>query len=345
MKKLFVLFVALTMIGFAVPVMAADWSFYGSARMATWWDSFSAPTGGSDDEGLTWGQQGNARIGARVKGETLGGRFEYGEGPNLRLLYGTWNFGSGRILLGQTYTPVNLFYSNQVFNGDGDLLNYGGVYGGRHAEISVKVAGFEFALVEPQAAADITATGDGDGDTTTPKLEVAYGFSTDVFNVKVVGGYQSYDVDDSTDAGDYSVDAYVLGLGGGVNFGPAYVKGNIMIGQNVGNYGLWTTGAASAAIVGGSVEDTDTLGFIGVVGFKASDMLSFEGGYGYVGHELDVSGSSTDDTQSFYAQASITIAPGFFIVPEVGYIDLMDDGAGNDQGDTTYFGAKWQMNF
>jgi len=349
MKKLFVLFVALTMIGFAVPVMAADWSFYGSARMSTFWTDTSGGDLRGDDEALGWSQQGNSRIGARVKGETIGGRFEYGTGVNMRLLYGTWNFGSGRILLGQTYTPVNLFYSNQVFGGDSDLLDVGGLYGGRHGEISVKVAGFEFALVDPQAPTDITATGDGDGDTSTPKIEAAYGFSTDVFNVKVVGGYQTYEVENSTDAGTYDVDAWVVGGGGGANFGPAYVKGNIWVAQNYSNYGLPTwnlpTGPGGASIVAGDIEDSDSWGFLAVVGFKASDMLSFEGGYGYVSHELDVSGSTEDKTQAFYAQASITIAPGFFIVPEVGFYDFDVNGADVDAGDMTYFGAKWQMNF
>jgi len=349
MKKLFVLIVALGMVGFTVPAVAAEWSFYGSARMATFWTDVDGGDIKGDDEGLEWGQQGNARIGARVKGETVGGRFEYGEGPNLRMLYGTWNFGSGRILLGQTYTPVNMFYSNQVFGADNGLLDVGGVYGGRHAMINLQMAGFEIALVEPQTASPVGT--DGDGDTTTPKIEAAYGFSTDQFNVKVVGGYQTYEVEDSTDAGTYDVDAWVVAGGGGVDFGPAYVRGNIFVAQNYSNYGLvnWNLPAGSnagfAQIVAGDIEDSDDFGFIAVVGFKASDMLSFEGGYGWVSHELDVSGSNEDETTEYYVQAVITIAPGFFIVPEVGFFDYDENGAGVDEGDMTYFGAKWQMNF
>ncbi len=348
MKKLFVLFVALAMVGFTVPVMAAEWSFYGSARMTTFWNDTDGGDTGADDENLNWSQQGNSRIGARVKGETVSGRFEYGTGINLRVLWGAWDFGSGRILLGQTYTPVNLFQSNQVFGSDSDMLDVGGLYGGRHSEISLKFGGFEIALVNPQSPAPVGT--DGDGDTTTPKLEAAYGFSTDAFNVKVVGGYQTYEVENSTDAGTYDVDAWVVGAGGGVNFGPAYVKGTIFTAQNYTNYGLpsWNSPAAGqggAAIVAGDIEDSDSFGVLVVVGFKASDMLSFEGGYGYVNHELDVSGSNEDITSAFYVQATINIAPGFFIVPEIGFYDFDEDGAGADQGDMTYFGAKWQMNF
>ncbi len=343
MKKLFILFVALALVGFTVPAVAGDWSFYGSARETTFWTDTDGGKAGGDDEGLIWALQGNSRIGARVKGETISGRFEYGSGPNLRLLYGTWNFGSGRVLLGQAYTPLNYFGSNQVFGGDSDLLDVGGIYGGRKGEISLKIEGFEIALVNPQSPDP--AGVDGDGDTRLPKIEAAYGFSTDQFNVTVLGGYQTYEVEASSDAGNYDVDAWVVGIGGGVNFGPAYVNANVMAGQNVGNYGLWTRGASSAAIVGGKIEDTDTVGFIGVVGFKASDMLSFEGGFGWVNHELDVSGSNEDITTLFYVQAVINIAPGFFIVPEVGFYDFDENSSGVDEGDMSYFGAKWQMNF
>lgn len=54
--------------------------------------------------------------------DELTGGFEYGSGVNLRKLYGEWNFGAGSLLIGQTYTPLNYFYSNQVYGGDNDLL-------------------------------------------------------------------------------------------------------------------------------------------------------------------------------------------------------------------------------
>jgi hypothetical protein len=42
---------------------------------------------------------------------------------------------------------------------------------------------------------------------------------------------------------------------------------------------------------------------------------------------------------------TINIAPGFFIQPEVGMIDFKEDFDKAEQGDFTYFGAKWQINF
>jgi hypothetical protein len=44
-------------------------------------------------------------------------------------------------------------------------------------------------------------------------------------------------------------------------------------------------------------------------------------------------------------QAMITLAPGVFLCPEIGYIDYMDNRAGDDEGYKWYAGAKWQIDF
>ena len=69
-------------------------------------------------------------------------------------------------------------------------------------------------------------------------------------------------------------------------------------------------------------------------------MFSIELGYGYAETELDQAVTS-DELSAFYAQTTVTLAPGVFFVPEVGFIDAEEDG----QGETLYFGAKWQINF
>ena len=75
-----------------------------------------------------------------------------------------------------------------------------------------------------------------------------------------------------------------------------------------------------------------------------NDMLYFEGGYGYVVGDLD-DAEEDDETSAYYLQAKINLAKGVFIVPEFGHYDLKDDSAGDDQGDATYYGLKWQINF
>jgi len=344
MKKLFVFFVALAMVGaFTLPATAADWSFYGSARMTTFWESFGAEDDAGDDDGLTWALQGNSRIGANVKADNISGRFEYGSGPNLRILWGEWDTGAVKLGFGQNYSPLNVFISNQVWGSDNDMLNFGGIYGGRRAMAQLAVAGFKVALVQP-VGARLAGDTDGDVDYTIPKIEANYVFSAGNFKFGAVGGYNAYDVEASTAANDYDVSSYVVGVFGESKFGPVFVNANVWMGQNVGNYGLYNSGVSSAVLNGATVEDTDSLGFLGVVGFKVSDMLAFEAGYGQVTNDND-NFVQEDETAAFYVQAVLKPAKGVTIVPEVGFIDYKENVAGADEGDLTYFGAKWQVDF
>ena len=38
-----------------------------------------------------------------------------------------WNFGPGSFLVGKTYSPLNMLYSNQVWWNDTNLLDFGGL--------------------------------------------------------------------------------------------------------------------------------------------------------------------------------------------------------------------------
>lgn len=342
MKKLFVLFVALALVGFTVPAMAGEWSFYGNARMSTFITDFDDDAG--DDNVLNWNQQGNARIGARVKAsDVISGRFEYGNGPNLRILQGTWNFGGGKLTVGHGWTPINLFPSSQVHDGDWGLLDTGAVFGGRHPRIQLGFGGLTIALVEPNSGR-LAGDTDGDVDANIPKFEIKYGFKTDSFGITAVAGYNTYEVNDSTAAGDYEVDSYVVGVMASFNFGPAGFKATVGTGQNMAQYGSLQQDS-TATLVGSTVEDGNTLFYSGVIFFKASDILSFEAGYGAQINESDVAGAEDDEMSTYYVQAKISPVAGFFIVPEVGVYDYQDDAAGNSEGTATYFGAKWQISF
>lgn len=340
MKKLFIVFAALCL---AVPAMAADWNFYGNARFATFYEDFDPDVAGVDSEtNLLWNQQGNARIGANVKvNDEIGGRFEYGTGPNLRLLYGTYNFGSGyTFLIGQTYTPASsMFYSSSVYGDDGGLLGLGQFYTGRVPLVQVSMGSVKIALIRQNIVDYDLVT-----ESMLPKIEASYGYRADNFFVDLFGGYQTYEVR-GTAAGDVDIDAYVLGIGGGMNFGPVYFKAGVHMGQNYGNYGQWNRGVRNTAqVVGTDLIDNDNLGFLAVLGFKASDSLSLEAGYGYQEAELDVAGSEADEIEQIYLNATVNITKGFFVVPEVGMITNSLGGATNEP-ETFYLGAKWQINF
>ena len=153
MKKLFVLFIIVL---FAAPAMAVDWNFYGSARMATFWDDRdlgdgTTAAGDDDDADLLWDFQTNSRVGANVKAEAVKGQFEFGVNEatiTSRRLYGTWNFGPATLKVGKDYTPVKQFISGQAFNGDIGLLGAGTAYGGRVGQLALSFGGFELALLD-----------------------------------------------------------------------------------------------------------------------------------------------------------------------------------------------------
>ncbi len=363
MKKLLVI---LLVLGLAAPAMAAEWNFFGSARMATFWTDFDPEDledlGVGDDEGLQHFLQGNSRIGANVKvNDQIGGAFEYGAGggnASIRKLYGTYNFGSGSLLVGQTYTPTsNYFYSNSVFGEDGDLLGRGQFYAGRRAMVQLTIDGFKFALVSPTAGTDELG-GFTDVDVSLPKFEASYNLKSDVFFIDVFAGYQTYELEDA-DEDTVDVDAYTIGVGGGVMFGPVTLSAAVNMGQNYASYGATTAtygaidrddiiGLYGPVLDGDDTEDSDALQAMFVANFKVSDTLAFEAGVGYAQYENDAFDDASLEEWQYYANAVITIAPGFFVVPEVGMINLQGDDLGidaEDLGEVTYLGLKWQINF
>ena len=375
MKKLLVGLFAVAMV-FAftapAPVVAADWGFYGSARMSTFSESTDAAEG-DDNRDTTWGLQGNSRFGAKVKANDngIGGKFEYGTGVNLRVLYGTWNFGGGTLLIGQDYTPTTEWASNQVWAGDNDLIGYGMAYGGRQPQIKLKVAGFEVALISPATTPPASYTGAGtapagadthahaitvadvhyaaDVETTFPKLELAYKFKTDMFMIKPAFGVNTFNVEDIYGS-DESITSYLACFNFAVTPGPFFFNGGVFYASNYDEYGLSGDSTVAALYTPNPVNgthtfnDVDAWGFQAVAGFKINDGLTVEAGTGMSSYELDADYSSSREDWSYYGNASVTLAPGFFIVPEVGFIDRDDYQGGNDN-DTFYVGAKWQINF
>ena len=367
MKKLFVMIAAVAfVVAFTAPSFAAEWSFYGSARISTFWTGLSDEAGPNNDDDLDLDHslQGNSRIGANVKvSDNLVGRFEYGSGPNLRMLYGEYDFGGFKLLVGQTYTPINIFISNQVYGGDADLLNAGGVYNGRRAMVRAKFGGFQVALVQPTAdllfdedeiseeIGDDTGEDYGvDTDSTIPMIQAKYVFKVAGLSLQLAGGWQTYDMvayEEATgDEGDDDVTSWIGAAGATYNMGPLFLGANYWYGKNVGNMGMWNIGESGVSydFDDESLLDNDGWGFIVVAAFTLSDMLRFEAGYGATSFDIDKS-EEKDKTQAYYVQATINLAKGVFIVPEIGHYNYMDDSAGDDEGDATYYGLKWQINF
>jgi len=386
MKKFIVALAAVALM--ASSAYAADWDFYGNARVHTFYDDADVNGGADGDAVLSEELQGNSRIGANVKvSDELTGRFEYGASDNkanIRHLYGEWNFGAGSLLVGQTYSPLNLFGSGQAYN-DGGLEGYAGeMFGGREAQIKLTFGAFQIAFVAPDVQyydytttrtfangtidtttysdkedAEDNAAGpayDADNDTlahagltdgtdvTIPAIEVGYTLSGSNWDVVMVGGYQTFDLDQ--DDGE-DVTSYGWGVDASMTFGALSVTGQVNGGQNVGNLwfidvnGAGDAGGGYAAVVDDKVIDNDAIGARICAAYQVNDMFGLEIGYGMQETEYDVKGAEDDESSSYYINAPITLAPGVLVVPEVGVIDYEEEG----ETDTTYFGAKWQINF
>jgi hypothetical protein len=364
MKKIILAIAAVALI--ASPAMAVDWNFYGSARMATFYDSRDFGDGDGDlsgkgtvfnggndeDDQIQWEMQTNSRLGATVKAENISGRFEFGiddTGNNVsaRRLFGTWDFGAAKFKIGKDYTPVAQFISGQVFNSDNGLLNQGTLYGSRRGQVSLSFGGFEVALIDATQTSDILRNmTTGDVDNMLPKIEAKWGMAFDTWNFAVTGGYQYYEIENAGAAAqseDVDVNAYVLGGDIGFNFGPAYVKAAVSGGTNLANGGWGGTGASFDG--DDDTDDVDTIQGALAAGFKFTDQLTFEAGVGYREDDSDAPGEDEDETTQGYLQAVISLAPGVWVIPEVGIIDYNDDINGDDEGDEFYLGAKWQIDF
>src|SRR5512147_656933 len=161
MKKLIAVLVVLL---FAAPAFAADWAFYGSQRIGTWYTERSYPGdssayGGNSDAATQMYFQGNSRLGAKVKADAVTGQIELalgagGDGADTsvstRRAYGVWKINDTFSLkVGKDYSPVTDFISNQWFNADNDMLGEGNFYGRRPAGLTLGIGNFELAALTP----------------------------------------------------------------------------------------------------------------------------------------------------------------------------------------------------
>jgi len=378
MKKLFVCFLAVALVfAFTAPTMAGDWNFYGNTRFQTFSVDKSKELGNGvdSDTDTAWLMQNNSRFGGKVAAGDISGHIEVSaasvasgstDNIGLRHLTGTWNFGSGSLLIGHTWAVITNLLSNQIANQGQGMLGFGSIYQARQDQIRLTFGGLKIGLLSPTAGGMYTnatlavaaagpaapAVGTSIGtDITLPKIEVAYRFATDMFWVEPFIGYQTYDeVTTATPEATKSITSIIYGFKGKVNFGPAYVGASFVMGTNAGSYGI--ANAYAAWYDGTDIKDADYMEYMALVGFKMNDMVTFEGGYGSQYNELDVAsigGTKIEDRNfTYYVNADISLAPGVHLIPEFSVIsqdDIKYGGTSTDQGETTYIGAKWQINF
>lgn len=347
-----------------------------------------------DDTDLLWGREHDTEIGAVVDAGDIGGKFAYRPleaspaanqaAGDFKELYGTWKFGAGTILIGKTLGPVNHFPSSQVMYDNMGLVGFGGILSYFKPMIQLSFDGdwgsLKLAALEPETANAVqssrmvpitnNSTSSAvnaiftDDDTNLPKLEGSYTYNFGPVSLTGLAGWQEYDATRivGTTEREYSVDSWIVGFGFKSSFGPAYLNGNIMTGQNTGNYQMTfqqTTCGAVYDATRDAIIDNDTDGFTVAGGINISEMFAIEVGYGWLSSELDMhSGyvgpnAMEDDLASYYIQARINVAKGFTIIPEIGKVDekenyITSNGArtvASDQGDTVYYGMQWKITF
>jgi hypothetical protein len=207
--------------------------------------------------------------------------------------------------------------------------------------------------------AAVTTDATGDVDEILPKIEATWGMSFDSWNFNLDGGFQYYSISDvealdNSGSDDIDVTSYTVGGDVGFNFGPGYVKAAVSYGQNIGNanWGIpgargGTSGQGGLAQWDGDDDTNDTYTLQGALvgGLKVSDMLSFEGGLGYRKDRTDEGAERDTAPWAAYVQSVIALAPGVYVIPEVGYYDYSNNTAGDDAGSKFYIGGKWQINF
>ena len=379
MKKFIMFLAALSMVlGFAVTAAMADVDLYGSVRFRTYWadkskdyvGKYPGATKAYDDEDLDWRIGYLTRWGVNYKSDKITGKVELDtrdqdgdEGSSeigdirVRHMYGEWDFGAGKLLIGQTFNPCTV-YSSGIGYYSGGIQKFGGLglkYF-RTSQIRLTFGNLQLAFMTPDSDIDTLTSADGsfytatDTDETLPRIEARYSLKLDPVTIDFMGGWQSYDVVDINDD-DESIDSYLLGLYATANFGPAYVKGVFTYAQNGGNYGLWSGDVVDqdAMWENGSIQDNEAYGGSIVAGYKISDMFTVEASAGLASSENDdMSTKNEDDAQVYTLLTKITLAPGFTIQPELIYEDRDEKIVNNEKtkkGDATIFGVFWVMNF
>jgi hypothetical protein len=217
------------------------------------------------------------------------------------------------------------------------------------------------------ATALAAGTAYGDFDQTMPKIEASYTANVGPVNLFVGGVWNQYKVEYVTPTAapasnkvDTTINAWGIGLGGKFAYGPFYLNAEGQYAKNPNN------GVSPATIIPSGFflnpvtnksEDADWITAQGIIGFKLSDMISFEGGYVYQNAKVKDPGATAattsldleETTGTWYVQSVISPAKNFYIVPEFGMIDYQDlkvsTYSNRKLGDLLWFGIKWQINF
>jgi hypothetical protein len=353
--------------------------------------AFSYGGENNGDDELAWMLQTNSRVGANVKWGNIGGRFELGmgntegsAGVSLRLLYGTWNFGPGTFEIGQDYGSYFYLVSNLCGPGGAECngIGFGSIYPGRVPQLALIMGGFRVSLelptivssFSPQTAVPFNAitpttlllnnnqttagTGFLEYDKVFPRIAANYTFNLGPGQFFIGGQYNTYDEEYGINGAlqENSIDAWTLGAGAKLAFGPFYANGTFQYGVNPNNAGSGpATLYPSVQLYDPQLNRSEDATYMAaqlILGFKLTDSMTFEGGV--IWQNGDVQSPTSEltieqNTYTYYLQMTWMPTKNVYIIPEIGAIDydkLKSSGnADLNYGKTQWIGIKWMINF
>lgn len=332
-------FVAIMVIGMALPVQAAsfkvggtDFTLGGSVRLDTGWrfsdygdinegvDTYDLDEDGTPDlnfEGISdkddffLENPGDSRLFIGAVNGKMNAYAEIGvatEGLSTRHIYAAYDLGKGNSLLfGQTWTPVAEDSPAQVLFYDDGMQYFGDLYTGRRPQIRFEHSKDNMTLkvALQEAVTDFESVG-YDAEDVLPGLCLSMGFGLDNLSITPSLYLQTYTLKALDDSGPFSDDidvtTYVLALNAALKLGEATLSGELWWGQNV----------AAAFDVASGARNTD----FGMPAFDYND-----------------AGSDINDVNSYggWVQLSASLKPG-----------TLACGAGYQNAEVEYKGAGFE---
>ena len=364
----------------SVPAMALDVTPYGAIRVGTWYTSstYNNPTTGASlhDSDFSLDIQGDSLIGMRVKEGDYSGVAELGAynpkarsaGVELRLLFGEWNFGEGKLRVGYAPSPY-VFRSEQTYDSDGGFNGYGSLWDGRYAQVKASLnnglyvtlmksatsitagaanstsnAGPAWANTAFNNTATTYAATNTDYDTYMPKTIVGYEGKAGI--VDYGGGaavnYYKKTVTTANVGVEEEVSSYLFFAHAKIDLAPVELKFNAYGGQNVGN--LMSNAAATAGSFRTNNKNAHTYGGFGQVGYKLNDKLKAFAGASYEASECDAN-AYTDDKMAAFVNVQYAVTKNFKVVPEFTYLNDLSSTTGAKEPKIYAAGVKWEMIF
>ncbi len=348
MKKILLVLVSMFLVG---QVLSAV-DFYGNARIGYWYDMQDKDynDGIEDRTVLNYGLFSTSRFGVNFKGDAYTGKMEiavYRGGVKLRQLWGEYDFGNIKILIGQYYTGFFDLPSQAtsiVSSSENLMIGYGLMYDSRNPMIKLSLEnGVYIIFMEPKLIDPASA---GGVDALFPKIN--FGCRMNLGNLMIHPTFGinmcKYNEDFATDGIDESILAYVTAVSTKYCADKFNILAQVSYGQNIADYGMSSATVGNATWINSEVENATSMGGYFEFTYKLCPTKNLTAGFGYFsGDREDL--DDPDTAWTAYLQSKINLHNHMFIVPEIGVINEMEDGMGNKQGSHKYFGLNLQADF